>query len=200
MHVLPAPNIVSCQGHLVEIDVPILDKLTVMIAATEEQHTLDDGTCNFTYSTASPSPTDKDTLHYGDMLKSEDREKFVEAMQKEMSGIWEIMEVVPWTTIPKETKRLPAIWAFQRKRNPDWSINKWKARLNAHGGKQLQGVNYWDTYAPVVNWSTVRLVMILSLLNGFHSRQVDFVQAYTQAPLDCPIYLEVPAGYDIVDG
>ncbi len=61
-------------------------------------------------------------------------------------------------------------------------------------------MNYWETYAPIVNWSTVRLVMILSLLNGFYSRQIDFVQAYTQAPLDCPIYMEVPAGYDVVEG
>jgi hypothetical protein len=61
-------------------------------------------------------------------------------------------------------------------------------------------VNYWDTYALVVNWSTLRLVMILSLLYGFHSRQVDFIQAYTQVPLDCPIYIKVPAGYAIVEG
>jgi hypothetical protein len=41
--------------------------------------------------------------------------------------------------------------------------------------------------------------MILSLLKGFNCRQVDFVQAFTQAPLDCPIYMEIPAGYSIVN-
>ncbi len=61
-------------------------------------------------------------------------------------------------------------------------------------------MNFWETYAPVVNWSTVRLVLTLSLLNGFKTRQVDFVQAFTQAPLDCPIFMEIPAGFRIVDG
>jgi hypothetical protein len=41
--------------------------------------------------------------------------------------------------------------------------------------------------------------MILSLLKGFKCRQVNFVQAFTQAPLDCPIYMEIPAGYSIVN-
>ena len=83
---------------------------------------------------------------------------------------------------------------------PDWTIQKYKARINAHGGKQKHGVNYWETYAPVVNWTTVHLTLILSILHGFKSRQVDFVQAFTQAPLDCPSYLETSAGYQILDG
>jgi hypothetical protein len=44
------------------------------------------------------------------------------------------------------------------------------------------------------------MILTLSLLNNFKSRQVDFIQAYTQAPLDCPIYMEVPAGYSNQNG
>jgi hypothetical protein len=171
-----------------------------MVAAAEAIHVQDDGTTNFTYPCAFLSNQEKDTLHYGEMLGAEDRPQFVAAMKKEIDGLQDILEVVTRTSLPPDVKPLPAIWAFRRKRNPDWTINKWKARINAHGGRQQHGVNYWETYAPVVNWSTVRLVMILSLLNGFHSRQVDFIQAYTQAPLDCPIFIEVPAGYDIIGG
>jgi hypothetical protein len=101
--------------------------------------------------------------------------------------------------LPAGTKPLPAIWSFKRKRLPDWTILKRKARINVHGGKQEHGVNYWDTYAPVVNWSTVRLVFIMSLLNNFKMRQIDFIQAFTQAPLDHPIYMEIPAGFHIIN-
>ncbi len=59
--------------------------------------------------------------------------------------------------------------------------------MNVHGGHQ------------VVNWSTVRLTFILSLLKGFHTKQVDFIQAFTQAPLDCPIYMEIPAEFGVVN-
>jgi hypothetical protein len=183
-------------------DYPSVECLfAAMVTAIEAIHQNEDGTCNFLHpASAFLINTEKDTLHYGEMLQAADRPNFVEAMQKEVTGLTDILEVVPRSSLPHDAKPLPAVWAFHRKRNPDWSISKWKARLNAHGGRQQHGVNYWETYAPVVNWSTVRLVIILSLLNGFHSRQVDFIQAYMQAPLECPIYIEVPAGYGVQDG
>jgi len=121
-------------------------------------------------------------------------------MEQEMEGLRDIFKVVPRDSIPPETKPLPAIWAFKQKQLPDWAILKHKARLNVHGGIQHQGINYWETYAPVVNWLTARLTMILSLLKNFKCRQIDFVQAFTQAPIDCPIYMEIPAGYCIRNG
>ncbi len=42
--------------------------------------------------------------------------------------------------------------------------------------------------------------MILGLIKNFKCQQVDFVQAFTQAPLDCPINMEIPAGYGVQDG
>jgi len=50
-----------------------------------------------------------------------------------------------------------------------------------------------------VNWSTVGLVLILSLLTGLQSHQIDYIQAYTQAPLDCDLYMRIPAGFHIAD-
>jgi hypothetical protein len=90
------------------------------------------------------------------------------------------------------------VWSFKCMIFPDWFILKWKAWLDVHGGKH--GVNYWDTHVPVVNWSMVHLVFIMSLLNNFHTWQIDFVQAFTQAPIDCPIHIEVPAGFQIING
>jgi len=139
-------------------------------------------------------------LHYGQMLKADDKQKFVDAMEQEMEGLRDIFKVVPRDSIPPETKPLPAIWAFKQKQLPDWAILKHKARLNVHGGIQHQGVNYWETYAPVVNWLTACLTMILSLLKNFKCRQIYFVQAFTQAPIDCPMYMEIPAEYCIRNG
>jgi hypothetical protein len=98
-------------------------------------------------------------------------------------------------------KVIQAIWSFRRKRLPgDWSIQKWKSRLCPHCGQQVEGVNYWDTYAPVVTWSTVRLVMIMSLLSELHTKQVDYVQAYVQADLDAEIYINIRRGFHVVNG
>jgi hypothetical protein len=166
-----------------------------MIANLEQLATLDNGTANFTY----PMAFHNVVLHYGGMLKADDHPNFVTAMQDEMSGLKEMLQVVPRSSLPHGIKPLPAVWAFKIKHLPDWTILKYKARLNVHGGKQKHGVNYWETYAPVVNWSTVRRTMILSLLKDFKCRQVDFVQAFTQAPIDCPVYMEIPAQYTVQD-
>jgi hypothetical protein len=100
--------------------------------------------------------------------------------------------------MPKDSKAVPAIWSFRRKRAPDWSIIKWKARLCPHGGQQVEGINYWAKYAPVITWSTARL--ILSLITGLQSRQIDYIQAYTQAPVDCEIYMHIPAQFIVENG
>jgi hypothetical protein len=49
-------------------------------------------------------------------------------------------------------------------------------------------------------WSIVRLIMILSLLSDLHTKQVDYVQAYTQADQDAEIYMNIPRGFHVVDG
>jgi len=61
-------------------------------------------------------------------------------------------------------------------------------------------VDYWETYAPVVSWSTVRLLLTLSSLHGWTSRQIDFAQAFTQPPIKDNIYMKIPQGWHIVDG
>ena len=89
------------------------------------------------------------------------------------------------------------IWSFKRKRHPDGSLNKYKARLCCHGGQQQWGINYWDTYAPVVSWSSIRILMTIAKLHNMHTKSVDFVQAYPQAELKSTIFLRSPPGVEL---
>ena len=59
------------------------------------------------------------------------------------------------------------------------------------------GINYWETYAPVVNWISVRFLLILSELAGLEIRTIDFVLAFPHADLDVPIYMELPIGMEV---
>ena len=59
---------------------------------------------------------------------------------------------------------------------------------------QQWGVNYWETYDPVVNWISVRFLLILSELAGLESRKIDFILALPQADLDVSVYMELPLG------
>ena len=64
-----------------------------------------------------------------------------------------------------------------------------------HGCQQAHGVHYWDTYAPVVTWQTVQLFLILSLILGWQSHQLDFVMAYPQAPAEMLLFMHLPQGF-----
>ena len=94
-------------------------------------------------------------------------------------------------------KTIQAIWSFKRKRFPDGTLNKHRARLCAHGGMQQWGVNYWETYATVINCISVQFLLILSELAGLESSIIDFVLAFLQADLDVPVYMELPIGMEV---
>ena len=66
------------------------------------------------------------------------------------------------------------------------------------GSQQTHGVDYEHTYSPVVSWSTVRIMLIISVLNNLKTRQVDYVQAFPQASLSEGenVFMEIPRGYN----
>jgi Reverse transcriptase (RNA-dependent DNA polymerase) len=83
-----------------------------------------------------------------------------------------------------ERALLTTDWAMKRKRRiAPREIYKWKACLNIGGHMQQYGVHYWETYSPVVRWTTIRLCLVLAMINGWSTRQLNFVQAYPQAKL-----------------
>jgi hypothetical protein len=112
---------------------------------------------------ACTAKSNHDVLHYGAMLKDPDRPSFETDMQREVSDLLrtETVEITPRSIVPYSgLKILQAIWSFRHKRAPDWSIIKYKSRLCPHGGQQIEGEHFWETYSPVINWRTVRLVLI----------------------------------------
>jgi hypothetical protein len=148
--------------------------------------------------------TGPDTLTFAEAMKAEDREEFIKAMHKELGDHIERKhwKVVPIGSIPKGKRALPMVWAMKRKRNPLGEIIKVKARLCAGGHRSIENVDYWDTYAPVVSWSTVRLMIIFALINNWHMESIDFVLAYPQAPIKTDIFMtppKVPLNFEIED-
>jgi hypothetical protein len=61
-------------------------------------------------------------------------------------------------------------------------------------------MNYYKTYAPVVTWFAIRLMIVFGILFQWSLRQVDFVMAYPQAPIEMDIYMELPQGIQTATG
>ena len=86
---------------------------------------------------------------------------------------------------------------MKRKRNPVGEIVKYKARFCMHGGQTQGGVHCTNTFAPVVTWTTIQFLLILSLVHGWHTRQIDFVLAYPQAKVSHDLYMLVPDKFKV---
>jgi hypothetical protein len=138
-----------------------------------------------------------DTLTQSQMLKDSDCALFIASQEPEIRGLqkMDVFEVQPISTKPITAKLLSAIWSYRRKRSPVGTILKHKSRLCVDGSQQLHGRDFWETYAPVVSWSTICLLLLLSTILNLKTRQVDYTQAFPQAPLADPVYMRIPQGW-----
>ena len=55
----------------------------------------------------------------------------------------------------------------------------------------------FETYAPVVSWITVRILLVLSVVLNLSTQQVDYTNAFCQAPLEQTVYVELPKGFEV---
>jgi Reverse transcriptase (RNA-dependent DNA polymerase) len=169
------------------------DDYVAFVSETEQINEI-----NRTMSLAASS--DPDILYLHEALAADDKIEFIKAMQKEVESHvnnknWEIVQR---SQIPPDRKVLPAVWAMRRKRDiATRKVTKWKARLNLHGGKQVKGVDYWETYAPVASWASIRLIMYVAILKQWETRQLDFVLAFPQAPVETDLYMDIPSGFEV---
>ena len=93
-----------------------------------------------------------------------------------------------WTGWSSVNMRVtPSIFACKIKHAADGLRAKLKARFCIRGDKEIEGVDYWKTCAPVVNWNTIRLFLILVAQLELSSTQVDCAAAFTHAPIPAPI-------------
>jgi hypothetical protein len=117
-----------------------------------------------------------------------------------------------WIEVVKESwmKIIPSTWAFKCKRFPDGLVRKLKSRFCAMGCCQTEGVNFFETFAPVVNWQTVRIMLVMSLLLGLATKQVDYTAAFVHADINrdpnwdnltdlekerSGVYIQMPRGF-----
>jgi len=141
---------------------------------------------------------DPDTMYWHEAMREPDRDKFIEAAQKEIDDHLdsETFEVMRRSDLPEGAAVMPAVWQMKRKRDiKTQEVYKWKGRINIDGSKQIKGVNYWDTYAPVAAWPTIRMILAMALKEGWETRQIDYVLAFTQAEAERDdMYMQIPKG------
>jgi Reverse transcriptase (RNA-dependent DNA polymerase) len=145
---------------------------------------------------------DPDTLYYHEILKESDKE-FVKAMKIEIQqhndrNNWRL---VRRNSLPSGTQVLPGVWALRRKRDiTTGKIVIWKGWINIDDSKQQPGIDFTQTFAPVASWASIRLILLLAVINRWMTKQLDFVQAFPQALVETQLFMEIPKGCHVSEG
>ncbi|WKA01579.1 hypothetical protein VitviT2T_019853 [Vitis vinifera] len=120
--------------------------------------------------------------------------KWCAAMDDELAAL---ARNCTWVLVPPPSNHniVGCKWVFRIKRNPDGSISRYKARLVAKGFHQRPGVDYHDTFSPVVKPTTIRVVLSIALSNGWPISQLDVNNAFLHGTLTEDVYMAQPPGY-----
>ena len=142
---------------------------------------------------AKATSADTPTLREIQRLSPAEIDLWYDAMDIELQALRDknTMFEIPRSDVPSGKQVIKSTWAFKRKRRPNGEIHKLKARFVVRGDLQILAEKE-STYSPVVDWSTVRLLFILSVAQQLKSTTIDFNAAFVQSDLPEPIYLELP--------
>ena len=108
-----------------------------------------------------------------------------------------IQESQTWSLVVKLAGRkiVDSKWVFKIKRNSDGTIARYKARLVARGFTQEHGIDYTETFAPTVKFSTIRVILTLAAYHDWEVEQLDVVTTFLSAELKEKVYMRQPEGF-----
>ncbi|WKA11318.1 hypothetical protein VitviT2T_028828 [Vitis vinifera] len=127
-------------------------------------------------------------------MASRDVAFWKEAINDEMDSImsnqtWELID------LPPGSKPIRCKWVFRMKYHTDGMIQTFKARLVAKGFKQREGIDYFDTYAPVARTTSIRILFALASIHNLFVHQIDVKTAFLNGDLNEEVYMEQPEGF-----
>jgi hypothetical protein len=127
-------------------------------------------------------------------MASEHKNEWLEAMRVELR---QLIKQKVFRTVPRENgiKTVGTKWVFDLKLGPQGEILRYKARLVAKGFSQIEGLNYFDTFAPVVSKEALRALISVAATKDWEIDHVDIACAFLHGRLEEDVYCEIPQGF-----
>jgi len=160
-----------------------------------EQNDLDDAFSYIVSSEINEEIDDPEPKSVYECQKRHDWEQWKNAIQAELDSLNKRKVFGSIVLTPADVRPVGYKWVFVRKRNEKNEITRYKARLVAQGFSQRPGIDYEETYSPVMDAITFRFLMSLAADKNLEMRLMDVVTAYLYGSLDTDIYMKVPDGF-----
>ncbi|KAJ0947449.1 putative RNA-directed DNA polymerase [Helianthus annuus] len=133
--------------------------------------------------------------HFNEAIKDPN---WVSAMNDEIQALhrnhtWDVVDR------PKNRNIVGCKWIYKIKYKASGEIERYKARLVAKGFSQKEGVDYEETFSPVVKLVTVRCIVALAVQNNWNLYQLDVNNAFLYGDLNEDVYMFLPEGYEDSD-
>ena len=127
-------------------------------------------------------------------LKSPESSQWKRAADEEIASLkendtWDLVE------LPEGKRVVGCKWVFKTKHDKNGQVERFKARLVARGFAQTYGIDYEETFSPVVRFSSIRVLLAFAVQRGMLIHQMDVVTAFLNGELAEEIFMEQPPGF-----
>ena len=132
--------------------------------------------------------------NFAEAMRSPESEQWLEAAQAEYKSLidndtWELV------TLPESRRAIDSKWVFKAKYDKDGIVDRFKGRLVARGFEQKAGIDYEETYAPVVKYPSLRALLSYAVSKDMVIHQMDVVTAFLNGHLEEEIFMKQPVGF-----
>lgn len=150
---------------------------------------------HFAYLAYESTSINNEPLTVTEALTGSEKVEWKAAMDAEFQSLldnhtWDLVD------LPDGCKAISNKWVFKRKTNGQGKITRHKSRLVAKGCSQREGIDYFETFSPVVRYSSIRLLMALTVKFELTIEQMDVVTAFLHGDIKETIYMKQPEGFD----
>ena len=126
---------------------------------------------------------------------NEEKEQWKKAMDEEMLAMKE-NQVCIMVDKPKDCKLVSTKWVYTVKTDANGEVQRYKARLVARGFSQEYGINFNETFSPVIRTESLRLLLTIAIRKQLKLRQFDIKTAFLNGELQELVYIKQPTGYE----